>query len=171
MTIARLLLLATAALVAASAPGLAETAATTLLTQSKDWNAVTAGAAKTKVCYALSKPTKSEPAGLKHGDVFFFISTRIGENIRNEPSIRVGYPLKEGSKVTADVDGKKFTLFTRGDGAWLEVPDDEGKILAAMKKGKKLSVSATSQRGSATNYAFSLAGLSGAVDAAAKECK
>ena len=170
MKTARLVLMATAIATASAIPAFAQ-ATPLLLVQSKDWRAVTATGAKGKVCYALSKPTKSEPANLKHGDVFFFISTRLGENIRNEPSIQVGYPLKEGSKVNLDVDGKKYTLFTRADGAWLETPGDEAKLLADMKKGKKLSVAATSQRGSATSYAFSLAGIGGALDATAKECK
>jgi hypothetical protein len=158
MKTARLVLMATAIATASAIPAFAQ-ATPMLLVQSKDWSAVTANGAKGKVCYALSKPTKSEPANLKHGDVFFFIS------------IRLGYPLKEGSKVNVDVDGKKYTLFTRADGAWLETPGDEAKLLADMKKGKKLSVAATSQRGSATSYAFSLAGLGGALDATAKECK
>jgi invasion protein IalB len=170
MKTARLLSLATAAMLASYTPVFAQ-ATPLLLVQSKDWSAVTANGAKGKVCYALSKPTKSEPSTLKHGDVFFFVSTRLGENIRNEPSIQVGYTLKEGSKVNVDVDGKKFTLFTRGDGAWLENQGEESKLLDQMKKGKKLTVDAQSQRGSATKYAFSLTGLGGALEATAKECK
>ncbi|MEJ1159820.1 invasion associated locus B family protein [Prosthecomicrobium sp. N25] len=142
-----------------------------LLVQSKDWSAVTAGSQKGKVCYALSKPTKLDPQTLNHGDVFFFISTRPGENVRNEPSIQVGYPFKEGSKVTVDVDGQKFNLFTRGDGAWLETPAEEAKLLDSLKRGKKLTVGGQSGRGNQTTYSFSLAGLQGAVDAIAKECK
>jgi len=166
----RLAVLVMPALMASTAPVLAQ-ATPLMLVQSKDWSAVTAQGAKGKVCYALSKPTKMEPAALKHGDVFFFISTRLGENVRNEPSIQVGYTLKEGSKVTVDVDGKKFTLFTRGDSAWVEVPGDEAKLLDTMKKGKKLTVAAESSRGSATNYVFSLSGIGAAIDASAKECK
>lgn len=142
-----------------------------LLVQSGDWSAVTAGAQKTKVCYALSKPTKLEPAGLNHGDVFFFVSTRPGENVRNEPSIQVGYTLKEGTKVTVDIDGQKYSLFTRGDGAWLETAAEETKLVDALKRGKKLTVGGTSGRGNATTYSFSLKGVSAAIDAAAKECK
>jgi invasion protein IalB len=142
-----------------------------LLVQSKDWSAVTAGSQKAKVCYALSKPTRSDPQTLNHGDVFFFISTRPGENVRNEPSIQVGYPFKEGSKVTVDVDGQKFNLFTRGDGAWVETPAEEAKLLDSLKKGRKLTVGGQSGRGNATTYTFSLSGLGGAVDAIAKECK
>jgi invasion protein IalB len=170
MKTVRLAVMAMPMLMALTAPVLAQ-ATPLLLVQSKDWSAVTAQGAKGKVCYALSKPTKMDPANLHHGDVFFFVSTRLGENIHNEPSIQVGYTLKEGSKVTADVDGKKYTLFTRGDGAWLETPGDEAKLLDAMKRGKKLSIAAESSRGSATSYAFSLSGLGGALEATAKECK
>lgn len=142
-----------------------------LLVQSKDWSAVTAGAQKSKVCYALSKPTKLEPSSLNHGDVFFFVSTRPGENVRNEPSIQVGYNFKEGSRVSVDVDGSKFSLFTRGDGAWVETPAEEAKLVDALKRGRTLAVGGTSGRGNATTYAFSLAGVSAAIDAIAKECK
>jgi invasion protein IalB len=155
---------------AVTAPALAQ-ATPMLLVKSSDWSAVTAQGSKGKICYAMAKPTKMDPATLKHGDVFFFVSTRLGENIRNEPSLQVGYTLKEGSKVTVDVDGKKYSLFTRADGAWLEAPDDEAKLLDAMKKGKKLTVAAQSSRGSATSYAFSLSGLGAALEAASKECK
>ena len=153
---------------AAAAPG---AGSPLLLLESKDWKAITAAAAKGKMCFALTKPQKMEPPGLAHGDVFFFVSTRPAESVRNEPSLQVGYPLKEGSKAVVDIDGKKFAFFTRGDGAWLEQNADYAPFLEAMKKGSKLSVSATSGRGNPTSYVFSLAGLSGALDAAAKECK
>lgn len=159
-----------AALAAGSAPAAAQQGPL-LLVQSKDWSAVTAGAQKAKVCYALSKPTKLEPAGLNHGEVFFFISTRPGDGVRNEPSIQVGYNLKEGSKVSVDVDGRKFSLFTQGDGAWLESAADESKLLDALKRGRRLTVGGTSGRGNATTYSFSLDGFSAALDAAAKECR
>lgn len=163
-------LIATASMIASPGPALAQ-ASPLLLVKSKDWSAVTAPGQKGKICYALSKPQKSEPAALNHGDVFFFISTRPGEGVRNEPSIQVGYAFKEGSKVSVDVDGQKFTLFTRGDGAWLETPAEEAKLLDALKRGRRLTVGGQSGRGNATSYDFSLAGISGAIEAIGKECK
>lgn len=142
-----------------------------LLVEAKDWRAFTAATAKGKICFALAKPQKMEPPSLNHGDVFFFISTRPGENVRNEPSLQVGYPMKEGSKAAADIDGKKFAMFTKADGAWLEQDGDLPKFLEAMKKGSKLAIAATSGRGNPTSYVFSLSGLSTALDATAKECK
>lgn len=142
-----------------------------LIAESKDWKAITAAAPKGKVCFALTKPQKMEPASLNHGDVFFFISTRPADNVRNEPSLQVGYAMKEGSKAVVDIDGKKFSFFTRGDGAWLEQNTDYTPFLDAMRKGSKLAVQATSGRGNPTSYQFSLSGVSAALDAAAKECK
>jgi hypothetical protein len=159
-----------AAMLAASASTAVAQTSPILLVQSKDWSAVTAGAAKAKVCYALGKPQKLDPPTLNHGDVFFFISTRPGENVKNEPSLQVGYPFKEASKVTVDVDGQKFTLFTRADGAWTETGDD-AKLVDVLRKGRVLKVTGQSVRGNATNYTFSLAGIGGALDAVAKECK
>ncbi len=142
-----------------------------LLRESKDWKAITASSAKGKICFALSEAQKLEPAGLNHGKVYLFLTSRPSENVRSEPMFQVGYPMKDGSKVAVDIDGKKFQMFTRGDSAWLENTVDPAGFVDAMKKGKKLTAAATSGRGNPTNYAFSLAGLSDALDAVAKECK
>lgn len=156
----------------AAAPAPAPTAGgPTLVMESKDWKVVTAASGKSKVCFAMTKPTKMEPPTLKHGDVLFFVSTRPAENVRNEPSLQFGYGLKEGSPVMVDIDGKQYKFFTRGEGAWYEQSTDYTAFIDALKKGKKMSATGTSGRGNPTSYVFSLAGVSGAVDGAAKECK
>jgi invasion protein IalB len=142
-----------------------------LMLESKDWKVVTGKSDTGKVCYAMTQPTKKDPPSLKHGDVYFFIATRPAEKVRNEPSLQFGYPLKADSKVTVDIDGKKFDFFTRGDGAWFEKSNDYAAFLDALKKGKKMSATGASARGNPTSYAFSLAGVSAALDGAAKECK
>lgn len=173
MTTAKTLTLGAAGLMALAASALAQgqpAAGPTLLTESRDWKAFAAQTTP-KSCYAISAPQKMEPPTLNHGTVFFFVTTRPSEKIRNEPSIQVGYSFKENTKVGIDVDGKKFELFTKGDGAWLETPAAEAQLIDAMKRGKQLTVTGTSGRGNTTTYAFSLAGISGAIDAVAKECK
>lgn len=159
----------TAAKPAAAAP--APAGSPLLIVEAKDWRAFTAATAKGKICFGLGKPQKMEPASLNHGDVLFFISTRLAENVRNEPSLQVGYPMKEGAKVTVDIDGKKFSMFTKGDGAWLDQDGDLPKFLDAMRKGSKMTIGATSGRGNPTTYIFSLSGLGVVLDATAKECK
>ncbi len=156
---------------AAAAPA-APTAGTPMLVmESKDWKVVTASGGKTKVCFAMTKPTKMEPTTLNHGEVFMFVSTRPAEKVANEPSLHFGYPLKEGSRVSVDIDGKKYDFFTRGDGAWFEKTAETGAFIEALKKGKKMTAAGASARGNPTAYVFSLTGVSGALDGAAKECR
>ena len=143
----------------------------TLISQQKDWAAYSYAGSKGKVCYALSKPKKLEPADRNHGDVFFFVSTRPGEGVSNEPSLIVGYPFSDGSKVNVDIDGKAFSMFTKGDGAWVENAAEENNLITAMKAGSNMSVSGTSSRGTSTSYTFSLSGVTAAIDLASKACR
>ena len=153
-------------------PAAAAPAGTPMQTmESKDWKVVVAKSDAGKVCYAMTMPTKKEPPSLKHGDVYFFMATRPSDKTRNDPSMQFGYPLKADSKVVVDIDGKKFDFFTRGDGAWFEKANDYPAFLEALKKGKKMSATGASSRGNPTSYAFSLSGVSAALDGAVKECK
>ena len=160
---------------AASAPAAAKPASgaetAQVLLESKDWKAVTAAAANGKMCFAMGKPQKMEPPTLNHGNVVFYVTTRTADNVRNEPSLQVGYPFKENSKLQVDIDGKKFGFFAVGDFAWLEPSVDYATFLEALKKGSKMSIGGTSGRGNPTSYVFALSGIAGAIDAAAKACK
>ena len=162
--------LVTAFLTFALSGGAALAQTPTLIEQFKDWAAYSYGGAKGKVCYALSKPTQMSPSDRNHGDVFFFVSNRPSEGVINEPMVMVGYPFKEGSSVTVDVDGTKFTLFTKGDGAWVENAAQEKQLVAAMKAGRAMTVSGESGRGTQTSYRYSLSGVTAAIGAADKAC-
>lgn len=116
----------------------------------------------TKVCYVLSTPTAMQPSTVNHGDIFFLVSQKPGQNAY-EPQVVMGYPMREGSQVTVDVDGNKFTLFTRGESAWVEDASKEPALVAAMRGGRQMTVSATSARGTATSYTYSLSGITAAI--------
>ncbi|MTI18342.1 hypothetical protein E1162_13945 [Rhodobacteraceae bacterium RKSG542] len=142
-----------------------------LLKQHRDWATYTYTGQNGKVCYALSKPTQLLPTDRNHGDVYFFVSNRPNERVKNEPSVIVGYNFKEGSTVTADVDGKKFNLFTKGDGAWVQNAAEEQRLISAMKAGRSMTVTGASSRGTQTSYTFSLSGITAAVNDADKSCQ
>ena len=112
-----------------------------------------------------------QPADRNHGEVFVFVSTRPGENVRDEPSFLVGYPFKEGSSVAVDIDGNKFTMFTKGDGAWVENAAQEQRLVAAMRAGRSMKLSGVSSRNTNTSYTVSLSGVTAAINAADKACK
>jgi len=155
-----------------AATGVATTSANaqapTQIKQNKAWGSFSHQGSDGKVCYVLSVPTEKSPAELNgravdHGDVFFMLAQHPGQNVRLEPQFTAGYPFQEESKVVLDVDGKKFSMFTRGQNAWLENPAQENVVVAAMKAGSKMNVSAVSRRGTQTSYAYSLSGVTASI--------
>lgn len=145
-------------------------AAQTLLGSSRDWDAFVVTEGKTKSCYLRAAPGKSEPAGSKRGDVYLFVTHRPASKITNEISVIAGYPYKAGSDASINVGKEKFSLFTENDGAWVEKPEDEARLLVAMKQSDRLTVTGTSQRGTKTTDTYSLAGFSAALKTINKAC-
>jgi hypothetical protein len=115
------------------------------------------------------------PAGVARGGVFFMITSWPGRNVKNQPSVVPGYPYKEQSQTTVQIGADKFNFFTRNDGntggAWMEAPEDEVKLLAAMRRGSAMSVTGTSARGTLTRDNYSLAGISAALEKITTDCK
>lgn len=155
-------------LVASAAPSLAQSA--TKIGQHNAWGTYSYQANTGKVCYVLTVPTDKQPATLDHGDIFFFVSQRPGQSVSYEPQFIASYDLQANSKVTVSVGDKSFTMFTRGKSAWVENAAEEPLLIAAMKGGADMKVSAKSGRGNPTNYTFSLKGISAALQSIAA-CK
>jgi invasion protein IalB len=155
IAIALSLMLAGTSIAAAQAPN--------RIQQFKAWGAYSYKQGNGTVCYVLSVPTTKEPASVDHGDMFFIVSQRPGQNISYEPQAMMGYTLQANSKVTVTIDGKNFVMFTKDKAAWVENAAEEPALVAAMKTGTNMSVSAVSGRGTKTSYAYSLAGISAAL--------
>lgn len=134
------------------------------------WGAFSYVQGKGKVCYVLTIPQTKKPDKVDHGDNFFLVSQKPGQNVTFEPQFMAGYELKADTKVVVTVDNKSFNMFVSGKSAWMENAAEEPQLLAAMKAGKSMSVAATSKRGTATAYTYSLSGISKALDAV-KSCK
>ncbi|ALN71664.1 hypothetical protein M673_03005 [Aureimonas sp. AU20] len=162
LTAAAALLLLSGAASAAQTP--------TRMNQFNDWGSYSYDASGGKVCYVLSTPKTMQPASVDHGDIFFLVSQKPGAKPTYEPQVVMGYPMRDGSKVVVTIDTKKFSMFTRGESAWMENAAEEPQLVAALKNGKSMKVDATSQRGTATNYTYSLAGVTAALNSIAK-CK
>lgn len=165
----------TGLLIGLSVAGMAYAQSPTPIKQNKAWGSFSAQGGDGKVCYILSTPTEKSPVELNgravdHGEVFFMLARHPGQNVRLEPQFTVGYPFQENSKVILDVDGKKFTMFTKGQNAWLENPAEEAAVVAAMKAGAKMQLSAASRRGTQTSYAYSLSGVTASI-ADIENCK
>ncbi|MDQ2633911.1 MAG: invasion associated locus B family protein [Pseudomonadota bacterium] len=134
-----------------------------------DWATYSYQAQNGKVCYVLTvpKPKSMRPANVDHGDIFFFVRQRPGQAVSLEPQFIAGYTLREGSKVSVSVGSKDFTMFTKGKSAWVENAAEEPQLIAAMKGGADMQLTAQSSRGTKTSYTFSLSGITAALDAIA----
>lgn len=133
--------------------------APTRIKQHNAWGAYSHNGSGGKICYILSVPTQKEPSDRDHGDVFFMLAKHPGQTTSFEPQFTVGYPFKDESKVTLNIDGREFAMFTKGSNAWMENPAEEPAVVDAMRAGSKMSVSGTSRRGTNTSYAYSLSGV------------
>ena len=144
-----------------------------LLGQYGDWGAYSASPGGGKVCFVLSKPktAKTEPAGRKRDQAYLFVSSRPGENVKNEISVVIGYPFKSSSDATAEIGTAKFAMYTLNDGAWIKNVAEEARMVEAMRKGGDLTVRGTSGKGTQSTDSYSLKGLAQALDKIEQECK
>lgn len=145
--------------------------ATKLVSQSGDWGVYVNQGGGGKICYALSQPKTRQPEGLNRDPAYFFVSTRTAENVKNEVSVLVGFPMKEGSDAILTIGPANFTLYTRDNGAWVRNVAEEARLVEALRKGKDVVVKSTSRRGNVTTDTYSLNGVSAAIDRAAQECR
>jgi invasion protein IalB len=134
-----------------------------------DWGVFTSTTPRGKVCYAASQPKTRAPANLQRDPAFFFLTSRPGENVRNEVSLTLGFPLKGDATVT--VGTTNFAMYTQANGAWIKNAAEEGRMIQAMRSGSQLTVRATSLRNNTTTDTYSLTGLAQALDRVAQECR
>jgi hypothetical protein len=144
-----------------------------LLGQFGDWGAYAATPGGRKVCFALAKPSSAQtsPPNRPRNPMYFFVTTRPAENVRNEVSTLVGYPLKPNSDATAEVGGNSFVMYTQNDGAWIKNVAEEARMIEAMRKSPDMVIKGISARGTQSTDTYSLKGLSQALDRMAQDCR
>lgn len=135
-----------------------------------EWGAY-ATQGKAKTCYALAQPKTREPASIKRNPAYIFISTRPAENVKSEISFIMGFPMKDGGEAQAEIGEASFSLIAKGSNAWVKNPAEESHLIEAMKKGSKLTVKATSNKGKTTTDSYMLSGLGQALEKVRKECR
>lgn len=144
----------------------------TIVEQFKDWGAyVYNDPQRGKMCYAISQPKDMEPKNVNRDPVYFFVTTRPREGVREEVNVITGYPYKEGSKTSVQIGSDVFTLYTSGDGAWLENAAEEARLVNAMRRGSSMVVKGTSRRGTLTVDTYSLSGITAATKKALETCR
>lgn len=144
-----------------------------LVARFADWGAYAGTRGGHKVCFAMSQPTSSEtnPPNRPRDPIYLFVSTRPADNVREEVSVIMGYPLKSGSDAAASVDGTRFVLQTRADNAWVKNAGEEGRLVDSMRHGSEVVITGVSTRGTQTTDHYSLKGITQALERVARECR
>ncbi len=130
----------------------------------------------TKYCWTASQPEESvhtrdgRIVSVRRGAILLYISFIPERNVTGEISFQSGYPFRDGTAVTVDIDGQEFKLFTLGGMAWTNSDQDNRKMVQALKRGKEAVVVGVSSRGTVTTDTFSLMGVTAAVEDAQKRC-
>ncbi|KQV80534.1 invasion associated locus B family protein [Rhizobium sp. Root1220] len=155
-------------LVALSMPFTAHAAAR-MVSQTGDWGVYSFERDGKPVCYALSVPKEAKPADVDHGKNYFLIAP-AEKGGGNEPEAILGYAVQAGSPVQVSVGEKKFTMFVKDNTAWVSDAAQEPELINALRSGSRMTLQATSARGTRTSYDYSLSGVTAALERVAR-CK
>ncbi|WP_372801558.1 invasion associated locus B family protein [Paracoccus seriniphilus] len=167
---------AMAAIAVMSAAGLSGAVAqesTNVVATEGDWTVF--AASNPKECWAVSPPKSTlntrngKEVEVTRGDIRLYVAYRAGQN--GEVSFTGGYPFAPDSTVEVDVGGQKFDLFTEGESAWTGSPNEDSKLIAALRAGVTAVVTGRSARGTTTKDTFSLTGVTAATNAAKARCQ
>ncbi len=127
-------------------------------------------------CWVVSTPRETvntrdgRVVSVNRGEILMFVSFWPGQERLGEVSFTGGYPFADGSTVSMRVGETTFELFTDGEMAWAASPQDDQRIITAMKRGADAVMTARSARGTQTQDTFSLMGFTAAVEDAEQRC-
>ncbi len=129
-----------------------------------------------KECWGVSAPKETtntrdgQVVEVRRGDILLFVFYRPGASVSGQVAFTGGYPFASGSTATLDIGGTNYELFTEGEWAWPATPEEDARIVAAMKRGANATITARSGRGTQTQDQFSLLGFTAAVEEAERRC-
>lgn len=129
-----------------------------------------------KECWGVSAPKETvntrdgQVVSVRRGDILLFVTFRPGSGAAGEVSFTGGYPFANGSTATVEIAGNEYQLFTDGEWAWPASPEEDNRIVTAMKAGAEAKVTAVSGRGTTTTDTFSLMGFTAAMADAETRC-
>lgn len=126
----------------------------------------------TRLCYIASEPSASDGNYARRGPPAVLVTRLPAEPDSDEVSVQPGYPYLSDSRVAVAVDGsEKFTMFTQGEYAWTDGRSADAALIAAMKRGREMTVRGTSQKNTWSEDTYSLLGFTAAYNALQRTCQ
>lgn len=142
-----------------------------------DWRLFVETDGPVKTCYLVGEPNDSDPRSARRGDIFLSVAHRPAQGVRNEVSVRIGYPFSATSSPFARIGSDEFAFFTgvqaqngADEWAWMTALDQQPRLVDAMKRGSELVFKGTSARGTLTTDRYSLRGFTKAMKALDAAC-
>lgn len=119
-------------------------------------------------CYAIARPEPDKLSG--DYQAFAAIGTWPKRNVRGQVHIRLSREMSANSAITLSINGKRFALTGVGGDAWARDKAMDAAIVAAMRSGSRMVISAADKAGRRFSNSYDLAGAATAMDAATVGC-
>jgi len=140
-----------------------------LINRYGDWDAYTRGDSASRFCYMVSRP-KEASLRSRRGEIFFLIWHQPAQGEFDVVQVDIGYPFKQGTEAEVAIGGSTWQLFTRDESAWTYKSADDAAVVAALRKGSRMSVKDVSSLGNSTTATYSLKRTIAAHQAINKAC-
>ncbi|MDA0228784.1 MAG: invasion associated locus B family protein [Proteobacteria bacterium] len=141
------------------------------LSKNGAWTAFTYKEGGKLTCYMYAQPTKQEGNYTKRSAPNAMITRRRGSVVVEEVSVTSGYPYKDGSPISLQIDGRGFKFgIIQDEHAWANNADEDKVAVQAMIRGSNLTVRGTSRKDSYSLDTYSLKGFSKTHKAIVKAC-
>ncbi|RUT29378.1 hypothetical protein EMQ25_14760 [Arsenicitalea aurantiaca] len=134
------------------------------------WSSYSASEGGNAICFALTRPSETNPTPDGYGDAYIYLTNRPAENARAEFNLIAGYTFAPDTEATLSVGGQSFALFTQNDAAWLLDQSQTETLAGVMRAGSSVVVEGTSERGIRVRQTFSLSGATAASRAIDQQC-
>lgn len=116
-------------------------------------------------CYAIAKAQGSPLA-----PAYATISTWPDRKVRGALHLVLSRDVADKGGVRLAIGNQRFDLVAKGRNAWAKDARDDAAIIAALRSASRMSVSASSTKGSRFTDRYALAGIATAMDAATVAC-
>lgn len=163
-----------AALVLGSAAAGAQESSTARVDAMTDWSVFEE--ASPRECWAVTTYKESvntkdgRVVAVTRGEILLMVFYRPEAGVSGQVAFTGGYPFAKGSTVNVAIGDTEFELYTEGEWAWPATPQDDVKLITAMKRGADAVLTAVSSRGTTTKDTFSLLGFTAAIEDAESRC-
>lgn len=117
-----------------------------------------------------SRDGQDVSGNISRDTVLFYVSFWPNDGRVGEISYTGGYQFAGDSSVIVAVGDDTFELYTEGPMSWAGSPQDDTRIIAAMRDGTQMVVTASSTRGTEVVDTFSLQGFELAMNDAQVRC-